>query len=305
VAKLPDDILTLRAAQREIAAERSFASPLLERYVVSAGRGFAGHLSSSNNGGSGTAAAFCALFLARSARAGYLAASEELLSSLTHQVRQTCLPALAKLAHGALADRADKTGLNNYKLPIYVAGVAALANLNLIESAEALTGIELGLKEIHERLNRDTAGALSRVGEYARKEPSAYHSYWAALALTESLSSSAVREKLTKDQGELRHLVSDLGLVRLWAEGALAALVADEHAGITSRFDPIELVCAASLTLLDRCDLAAPGHKPLILPPPSAEAVRLASHGLEILFNRHFSGGLVGEEQARLLRRKS
>lgn len=292
----PPEILELRAACDEIAAELSAAAPLLDRYVIQSSEGssagFAGHLSSPSPKGSGTAAAFCAFFLFRSDAASFSHASLGLAKALASQVETRCIVALSQARTGA-----SDPEPNNYKLPIYIAGIAALTNSKLIDHDKAWSAIDPGIKELCARLQGESAGALMRVGAFAQGEPSAYHTYWAAQALTEVLSSPVLTERLQRE-GRAQAVADCLTATYRWAEGALASLIADHHAGIKSRFDSIELVCAASLASMgiQRTTTTSAGTE-LRLPGPSDEALRLTAHGLEVVFDKYFSDGSLARSK--------
>jgi hypothetical protein len=216
-------------------------------------------------------------------------ATDTLLKSLTLQVEALCIKALAPSATGGSSVLRVDGDPNNYKLPIYLAGIAALTSLGRIAPTDSSPAIKVGLKLLSARLQDNTIGALARVGAYARREPSAYHTYWAAQALTEIVSSKLVRGLVSSPS--LQTAVRCLSAIRGWAESALAALIADHHAGITSRFDPIELVCAPSLASLKL------EHSQTVQFLPSNEALRLAGHGLQILFAEHFSDGSLARSK--------
>lgn len=287
----PEDIFELSAAHKEMAAELSSAVSLPDRYILKdehdAVRGFAGYLKIPSDEGSGTAAAFSAYFLGRTGLLQDRRVSVDSRHGIALQVMEKCIDALTKELIQVEALPPERQTLTNYKLPIYVAGALTLARLSLLNVTEQTNAaLNAGVTELCNRLRIETRGALTRIGRYSSSEPSAYYTYWAVQGLVEALNSPVLHlsEEDRQAAGEC------LAASRQWSERALAALIADHHAGINSRFDPIELVCVAAMATL-----ALPSHNVSVSDAapssPSDEAIRLTIHGLALLFDNYFNEG--------------
>ena len=114
--------------------------------------------------------------------------------------------------------------------------------------------------------------------ESKRLPPSAFCTYWGFEAL-----SSTVRLAAT-GHGD-QDLEPVLKLMTIWAETALASIIAWHHAGVPARFDPVEALCAAAI---------------IYQSPETAERFQLADHAVHVVLEDYSQGGLLTRSRAVL-----
>jgi hypothetical protein len=163
---------------------------------------------------------------------------------------------------------------NQYNSSIQVAGLLRVARLlgkalsqDAVEACQRAIEFLLGLVQ----KSRSTVPRIGNSTESEPVEPSAYLTFWACAALYEWQQFKL--PTTTDHEGRVQQTIQQLAI---WSERELSTAIAYHYAGLTSRFDVVELAYSALTSVRFKS---------------TPEAHMLARHGLQILFARYFGDG--------------
>ncbi|MBI1308951.1 MAG: AAA family ATPase [Proteobacteria bacterium] len=244
-----------------------------------------------DNTGNPTAAAFSIYLLTKAGQAdeelGRLGpkASQRILEEVRTSLisSPSTIKSALERTNDSEAPKTDTQQLpNNYNTPILLAGVLAAVNSGAQLDADLLKGCGRQLDWLMDQIKRNIGylqslssadyGLNNNPHRPVRHLPSAAHTFWAAAALTEALTIPGLgEERIVNAQSA----ISEIGA---WAERATSEMLAWHLAGVQSRFDVVDTICAAAL--IYRCSVGR-------------DARKLADKAVAIVFEEYFEDGQI------------